>query len=422
VRARWRWLTVQLAPVGAWQENRAYRVPPSAEPGFSPWANPFHGGTSTIDLPLRMGPRAFGTLDLGQSFLRLDAWNLALGLSGENLWWGPGLRNSLLMSNSAAGFPHLFLGTTRPLDVWLGFLEAELLWGLLSESRWFDADPANDRRLIEGAVFTFEPAALRGLTLGFARVFLFPTDRVAFRRYLDPLWQPLFKLFLRTSTSDGTSPDNQLTSLFFRWAMPEARFELWGEWGRDDHAFGPTDLLMEPGHAEAWLLGLQKLVASGAGWVRIQAEACRTFELPAQNPTRPTPIFYTHFAERQGYTQRGQMLGAGLGPQGDTQFLAVDWLRGPGTLGLFVERVQRNERWFYDEVVPVTLKPRHDLAMTYGTRGSWMLREWSLSWELGVTHRYNRDFQGAANGLDGTLRVAWWPGRAQGPRMSTDVQ
>jgi len=417
LRARWRWLTVQLAPVAAWQENRAYPVPASPEPGWSPWANPYGGGTSSIDLPLRMGPRAFATFDPGQSYLRLDAWNLALGLSTENLWWGPGIRNSLLMSSSAAGFPHLFLGTSRPLDVWLGFLEAELLWGRLSESRWFDADPGNDRRLFEALVLTFEPAAARGLTLGYARAFLFPGARVAFHHYFDPLWQPLFKSLLRRSTSDGTSPDNQLTSLFFRWAMPGSRFELYGEWGRDDHAFGLTDLLMEPGHSQAWLLGLQKLLAAPPGWLRLQLEACRTFELPASHPTRPVPTFYTHWAERQGYTQRGQMLGAGLGPQGDTQFLAFDWLKGARSLGLFLERVQRNERWFYDQVVPVTEKPRHDLSMTYGTRGSWASAGWDLSWEAGITHRYNRDFLGAATGIDAALRVAWWPGREEAPRM-----
>jgi hypothetical protein len=413
LRARWRWLTVQVAPLVAWQENRAYRLPAAAVAGQSPWANPFNGGA--IDLPLRMGPRSFATLDPGQSFVRLDAWNLALGLSTENLWWGPGVRNSLLMSNSAAGFPHLFLGTSRPLDAWLGFVEAEVTWGRLSESRWFDGDRANDHRLLESLVLTFEPAAARGLTLGYARVFVFPTDRVAFHHYFDALWQPLLKSWLKTSGSDGSSPDNQLTSLFFRWAMPEARFELYGEWGRDDHAFGLTDLLMEPGHAQAWLLGLQKLFRSGPGWLRVQVEAAHTFELPAANPTRGTPIFYTHGDERQGYTQRGQMLGAGLGPQGDTQFLALDWLRGARSLGLFVERVLRNERWFHDQVVPVTEKPRHDLAMTYGTRGSWALREWSLSWELGITHRYNRDFVSPDAGLDAALRVAWWPGREEAP-------
>ncbi len=185
VRVRWTWLTAQLAPLASWQENRSFPVPPAAFAGYSPYANPYNGGA--IDLPLRMGPRAFSTFDLGQSFVRADAFGLAAGLSTENLWWGPGVRNSLLMSNSAAGFPHFFLGTARPADIWIGRLEAQLLWGHLAESRWFDFDPSNDTRLFEGFTLGFEPAIAPGLFLGYARVFLFPSTNVSVHHYFDPI-------------------------------------------------------------------------------------------------------------------------------------------------------------------------------------------------------------------------------------------
>jgi hypothetical protein len=413
LRARWRWLTAQLAPLAAWQQNRAFYAPASAEPGLSPHANPF--GSGLIDLPLRMGPSAFWTFDWGQSYVRIDAWNLAAGLSTENLWWGPGIRNSLLMSNTAPGFPHLFVGTGRPLDIWIGWLEAEVTWGRLRPSKWFDGDTGN-RRLFESAVLTYEPAFARGLTLGYARVFLFPTTDVSAHHLFDPLWQPLFSVFLQSrSEGDAFRPDNQLLSLFFRWAYPEVQFEVYGEWARDDHAFNATDFLMEPGHSQAWLIGLQKLFPAGNRWVRFQAEMTHTFEMSPRNPTRPTPVFYTHVAERQGYTQAGQMLGAGLGPQGDTQFLAVDWYRGAGRVGAFVERIVRNERYFYESGLSLLPKPRHDLEMTYGLRGSWAWREWDLEAEMGASHRYALNFGPPASGLDGMLSVRWWPGRTEAP-------
>jgi hypothetical protein len=412
LRARWRWLTAQLAPLAAWQENRAFYSPPSTTPGFSPYANPFNGGN--IDLPLRMGPSAFWTFDWGQSYLRADAWNLAVGLSTESLWWGPGIRNSLLMTNSGPGFPHVFIGTARPLDIWIGWLEAEVTWGKLRPSRWFDGNPAN-RRLFESLVLSYEPVFARGLTLGYARVFLFPTTDVSAHSYFDPLWRPLFKVFLKGVTSDTQPRENELLSLFFRWAFPEVQFEVYGEWGRDDHAVNLTDLLMEPGHSQAYLFGLQKLFPAGRRWVRVQAEMTHTFEMRPNNPTRPTPTFYTHTAERQGYTQAGQMLGAGLGPQGDTQLAAVDWYTGAGRLGVFVERVVRNERYFYDSGLSLQPKPRHDLEMTWGLRGSWAWREWGLDWELAGSHRYALNFGPAASGVDALLSVRWWPGRAEPP-------
>jgi hypothetical protein len=411
VRLDWRWLSGQLAPLAAWQQNRAFPVPASTAPGTSPYANPFNGGN--IDLPLRFGPSDFWTFDWGQSFLRADAFGVAAGISTENLWWGPGVRDSLLMSNSAAGIPHLFLGTSRPLDVWIGHAQLELLWGLLGESRWFDRDPSNDRRLFEAVVVGYSPRFVPGLHLSFARVFLFPTDKVATHHYFDPILQPLFKSFLKKSaTDDGSSPDNQLTSVTLRWAFPESQLELWGEFARDDHAFNLIDLLQEPAHSAAWLFGLQKLFPAGRGLLRLHLELAHTFEMPPSHPTRPVPTFYTHIPERQGYTQRGQMLGAGLGPQGDSQELTADWFVGAGRVGGRLLRVVRNERWFYDQIVPAVAKPRHDAQIGLTLRGAWSWPEWDVEGELGGSHRYAPGFEPSAGEVEALLRVSWWPGRA----------
>lgn len=414
VRLRWALLTAQLAPQLSWQQNRDFARPVATIAGRSPYSNPFNGG---IDLPLVMGRGPFWSADPGQSFVRADAFGVGLGLSTESLWWGPGARNTLLMTNSAAGLPHLFLGTSRPVDVWIGRLEAEVMWGRLSESRVFDFDPGNDRRLFEALTASFAPALAPGLTLGYVRVFLFPNESVGFHHYFDPIVQPLFKAFLKSGSDDGSRPDNQLTSIFFRWAFPPVGLEIYAEYGRDDHAFNLIDLLEEPGHSSAWMLGLQKLFPAGRRWVRLHFELAHTFEMPTVNPTRGTPVFYNHAPEIQGYTQRGQMLGAGIGPQADTQFLAVDWFRARGRVGVFVERLVRHERYFYDVVStrPEGALRRHDLQMTFGLRGSRSWTQWDLEWELAGAHRYALDFEHSAPGAQGLLKVSWWPGRAAPP-------
>jgi hypothetical protein len=409
LRARWRWLTAQMAPLAAWQQNRPFHAPANTSPGYSPYANPFNN--DQIDLPLRMGPSSFWTLDWGQSYLRADLWNLAVGFSTENLWWGPGIRNSLLMTNSGPGFPHVFVGTTRPLDIWIGWLEAEVTWGHLRQSKWFDGN-TDRRRLFESAAYTFAPAFQRDLTLGVTRVWIFGTTGVSWGRHLDPLVPPFLRVF---EIGKGNGPENQLLSLFFRWAFPEVHLEVYGEWARDDFAGGWTDFLMEPDHSQAFNLGLQKLFPAGRRWVRFQVEMTHTFEMPSSNPTRPTPIFYTHSSATQGYTQGGQMLGAGLGPQGDTQLVAVDWYRGAGRVGAFVERIVRNERFFYESGLSLLPKPRHDLEMSYGLRGSWAFREWDLDWEIAASHRYALNLGPSASGVDALLSIRWWPGRPEPP-------
>ena len=414
VRARWRWLTAQLAPTAAWQMNHPFYVPQAAWAGQSPWANPFNYGS--IDLPVRMGPSDFWTFDWGQSSLRLDVGAFAAGVSSENLWWGPGIRNSLLMSNSGPGIPHVFLGTSRPVDIWIGWLEVEVLWGRLRESRWFDHDPRNDRRLFEGVIYTFAPAFAPNFTLGFARVWLYPDDRVSWDVYLKPLVPPFLRLF--TARPEQNGRENQLATLFGRWVLPVARLEIYGEWARDDFANNITNLLMDPWAASAFLLGLQHLIPSGEGWLRVQAELAHTYE---KTGSLGAAIFYTHSSERQGYTQAGQMIGAGLGPQGDTQFLAVDWIRGRRRVGAYLERVVRNERYFNDVTAPAEVAagamPRHDLTMTYGLRGAWVHREWDVTCDLAVSQRYALNLGPEAWGVDATLRVSWWPGRAEAPAL-----
>jgi hypothetical protein len=410
-RLRWRWFTLKLAPLMAWQENASFHLPASAPPR-SPWANPFDG---PIDLPLRMGPRSFWTTDWGQTVLRAEVGGFAAGLSTENLWWGPGLRNALLMSDSAAGIPHVFVGTARPQDIGIGTLEAELLWGRLRSSPY--ADPGLlPRRLFEGLVLAWSPSFAAGLTVGGARVFVFPTDDVSFHHYFDPILSSPYRMDAMTpSNPSGDSLANELVSLFFRWAMPEAGFELYGEWGRDDAAWAFSDLVQDPGHSQAFLLGFQKLLPWRRGRLRVQAEVTQIFEMsPAQG--RGAAVFYTNGHEPQGYTQGGQMIGAGLGPQSDSQFLALDWLHGPGQLGIFVERVARHERYFYDNLASLPAA-RHDVALSAGTRGAWSLTAWDLSWEAAWTRRYALDFGPQRDGLDARLAVTYWPGRAEPPAL-----
>ena len=74
----------------------------------------------------------------------------------------------------------------------------------------------------------------------------------------------LFFSFL-TKASNGTNEEvdakkrNQLISLFMRWLFPETHGEIYFEYGREDHSWDMRDLLMEPEHSNAYLMGFQKL-------------------------------------------------------------------------------------------------------------------------------------------------------------------
>jgi hypothetical protein len=401
---RWRAFSAAVAPVAAWQQNRDFFHPAATFPGSSPYANPFNGGG--IDLPLRFGPTDFWTFDPGQSYARVDAYGAALGVSTENLWWGPGTRNALLMTNSGPGFPHLFLGTSTPQDIWIGRLEAQLVWGRLSRSKWFLEGSAGSHRLFTAVTMGYEPRWVPNLFLGFARAFLFDTAGLPTREYLSPV------LRFFTNANGG---ENQLISLFGRWVFPESGLEIYGEWGRDDFSAGFDDLVQQPEHAQAFMLGLQKVFPAGRRWVRLVAELAHTLEKPTNNPTRGVPIFYTHLsAEPEGYTNDGQMIGAGIGPQADSQYLALDLFSAGGRAGVWFERVLRNDRYFYDQVHTLL---GQDAELAAGLRGLASWRELDVDWSLGLGHRYNLNFGPTVNSLKGMLAVTWWPGRVAAPGL-----
>ncbi len=115
-----------------------------------PWyINPY-----SIDLPLRMGPKSIHRVDAGQSTAMVTVRGASLGISNENQWWGPGIRNAIILSNNAAGFPHIFIRTSRPWRNRFGSIEARLLVGGLTESKWFDTTQTNNLRSLSAFAFT----------------------------------------------------------------------------------------------------------------------------------------------------------------------------------------------------------------------------------------------------------------------------
>jgi hypothetical protein len=383
VALRWRFLSAAIAPELAASANEPFDTVPL--PGAGALANPYYG--DNIDLPQRFGTSPRTTWSPGQSYLRADAFGVGLGISNENLWFGPGIRNALVMSNAGPGFPHVFAGTSHPADVRIGWVEGLLFWGRLERSEDFvhQSEP-----LVSGVVVAFAPAFAPTLTLGFTRVFVQTWDRS-----LSTLLAP-FQRVTKSGLEDNPD-DNQIATLYARWVLPESGFEVYGEWGREDHEIDMENVVREPDHAQAYLLGLQKVWSAGRRTVRLQAELTHLQELRPVDNARGVPVWYTHGANLS-WTHRGQLLGAWIGPGGDAQTLAVDVFGPGGRVGGFVERVRRNDAYYWAVIEPVVREtapgdPRHDTELAAGARGVVLRRGWELSWEAAAAYRWHREFR-----------------------------
>jgi hypothetical protein len=321
-------LSVRAAPTGFRAENRDFELMPTGRDGPLAYAYPYASGIP-IDQPQRFGDRPYARLDAGQSHVRLDAAGLALGLSTENQAWGPALHQPLLLGHNAPGFAHAFAGTSAPLAVGIGRLQARLVWGRLEQSEYAAPLAGYDVRFMTGAAATFSPRPIPGLEVGLARFFHLPWPEDGLTSgHLWKLFEGVTKV-ARVEEEYDEALDNQLASVFFRWVLPSAGFEVYGEYGREDHNWDLQDFVMEPDHQAGFLVGAQKV------WARADRRAVvLRGELLNTQPSqliqgRHQARFYGHSGLRQGHTHRGQVLGAPFGRGGGGGVVGVD-AYGPG--------------------------------------------------------------------------------------------
>lgn len=376
----WHNVRLTVAPELTASQNAPVEVIASRVLTWSRWASPWRTAAVPADLPLRFGDAPFTTLHTGQSALSAQWDKVAVGISSGNLWWGPGLRNALVLGNQAGGIPHAFIRTPRPLHSRIGDFEGRLIVGALTESIYFDTIAGNDQRSVSGLAFTLAPKPLPGLTVGLARLVIAPAGGAG---------ETLAHLADAMTTWNGGNDRDQLSSLFFRWVAPESGFEFWGEWAKSRL---PTlrELLTAPNADQAWTLGGQWALPRSDGALRLQLE----FSDLAQSlvfASRMPRDYYTGHAAVQGFTQRGQPLGAASGPGSTDGWIALDRIRSKWSVGGFFARTRWENDAFYRERFPNPFG--HDVSIFTGARASRRFAQWDTQGALLFERRDNYLFE-----------------------------
>ena len=398
-------LRVVLDPAVSYQQNRAFKLV-----GNGGFRYPYQ----TLDWPQQPGLGSFWTFAPGQSVIALQAGAAEVALSTENLWWGPARRYPILLSNTAPGFPHLRLGTSRTVDIGFAKLDLDLLWGRLDESGQFDAIVDNNYRLFTGVFLELRPAFAPGLSLGIAGVQHNRWDEA--RRFF-------VNLFTFPFNEEESTEGNGLLSVQARWRLTESEADFYAEWAREDFWLNLDDLLAEIDHSQGYLLGFEKIVRGPSTPLRLSGELIHLGSSPTfQSRGRISRVsFYEHGPVPQGHTNRGQLLGAAIGPGSDAQYLAADLLFDRRTLGVYLERIRRDEDAYFERFVQTYAFRGHDIEWTVGLTGEEIRGNMHIEWESALSRRKNRNFIG----LDGvnwnflretnlalTIR-AWWQPEAE---------
>lgn len=350
-------LSVVVAPIAFSAQNSSFTLLDNGLSGNQAFADGQFG--TAVDRPQRFGDGAYARLDPGNSTLRVDVGPLAAGISTANMVWGPFDRYPFILGTNAPGFAHGFVGTARPLPLWLARIHGRVVWGRLEQSAYspvegeptyFSVSESGTRRFASGLVAILEPRGLSGLELGVARFFHSPWPRSGIP---STYFRKPFTGFLKRALP-GTpgfpdlqgGGDNQLASAFARWLIPAARLEVYAEYGREDHSFDKRDFLQQPDHSRAYGLGVRRVVLARPSRLDGVGFELFNFQLPHLVRTgRGEGGTYTHAILRQGHTSRGQLLGADVAVGTGAGF-SVRWDRyvPTGRTSIALHRIVRMER------------------------------------------------------------------------------
>ena len=397
VAATWGPMSLVLNPIVFSAQNSSFKLQPNGQTGNARFAN---GDFPTeVDLPQRFGDGAYTRFDWGQSTLRIDWFGVSAGFSTANQYWGPATVFPVVLGNNAAGIPHVFVGTERPTNIGVGKIQARVVYGMERQSdfspavgpdTFADVNHPGTKRFMSGLVMTFSPAPIPGLEIGAARFF----HQAWFGTIGSAELKSPFEGILKSSIAKGIALPgiddkdalkNQLASLFGRWVLPHSGFELYAEYGHEDHNADARDLENEPDHSRIAMVGFRKVFTNSD----TTFHALRAEYIDGTAPTlgrhRDEGLIYVHSPLVQGHTQDGQLLGANIGvgsPAGAE--LAWESYSPSGHGTWYVQRIVDNNQSSLFSYDFVSLKMSNVLA-TVGYRGARFGKVVDLTYGLALT-------------------------------------
>ncbi len=398
-------LSFTFAPVVFHAQNNDFYIPsvPSTKSEFS---YPFE---RRIDWVLRYGDQSVNRFNLGQSEIRLLYKKFTLGLSTQNMIWGPAQVSPVIMSNNAAGVPHLDIGTAKPIDTKFGKFEFKVFWGLMDESDYFDTDDSNDQRYLTGAVFGFQPKFVEGLSLGI--------NRVLYRDMFDGDFKPI-DLFAavwgQISNPDLPNDDyDQMLSLSVAWKFKEYGFETFLEFARNDYPGVIIDFFEQPDRTRGVTMGFVKSFDLNNGNIfRVVFEHTKLNKIKLSTVASGHAAYYVHSQVENGYTNRGQLMGSYIGPGSNANHFKFQLYTPNGRIAFNIDRVRFNDDYLADNFAPAFNQPNDGSFLT-GIDYLRFINDFSVEASISRTNRRNWYYEADrdVNNLSFTLKVGYTPGR-----------
>ena len=289
-------------------------------------------------------------LTLGQSNLRIDFGPISIGGGNNNIWLGPGVYSSLIMSNNASGFGHAEITTNRPIKTPIGNFELMLMGANLmafsnqgfENKNLFKEEVSAKTRYLNILNITYTPAFLKNLNLGFNRVFhtFVPSNTKNFKQDYLLVINSLF----RNQYRDDDKPIDQLLSVYSRYLFPKSHAELYFEYGLNDGSSNMRELLTDLSHSAASIFGFKKLqYFTSTNYLSLNIEATRKSQTPSYI-LRNAGNWYEHSSLTAGYTHQNQIIGDGSGFGNNVQTALISYGNLTKRIGIKYQYIENNPR------------------------------------------------------------------------------
>ncbi len=374
-------------PTLYYSQNSTFDLAPNGIQSLPPESYKY---SSRIDFVQRYGFDPFVKFHPGQSEIKLSFGNFTSSLSTQNYSTGPAKYNPILLSRQGGGFPHLRLGLA-PTDIKFnginfGKLEVQHLTGLLSESAYFDNNSLNDTRYFNGLFIGFSPGFVPNLTLGLNKTlykntqFFEPSDLLSVIYVIDN--------GIRGDSINTNDTFDQLASVSASWNFPEVGFRAYGEFAKNDFTGNLRWTLSEPEHSRAYTIGFEKTVKLKKDLFILSYEHTNL----SRNHSylwRATPSFYVHDVNRQGYTNNGQLLGAGIGPGGNSDHFEIFYHHKSLIIDFLLQRMEFNKDYFVTNIQGIT---NHDVEYAISFNFQKEFKTLSLGFESSYCYNMKRYF------------------------------
>jgi hypothetical protein len=391
--AKWKSFELQLAPEVIIAKNPYFETL-STDMDNVLWRS-YYNFYNSIELPVQMGENPYQIIRLGQSFLSYRHKKISFAISNENKWWGPTERNALLLSTSAAGFPHISINSNQPIQTKYGNLDFEVLYGYLINGGWAPPESyktllgnplyypkPNQTRQIIGSNITIHPNWFKNLSLGFAQTYVqYTNDMHQFQNWL-PIKSPFVPVM-----KDNPNKPILLSTFNFSYKLPKAAAEIYGEWGWNLSQTTFRNWFLQPDHGFASTFGLKKVFHTNKKYdwdILAEMTQLQLLTRADQFTSSVPPSWYMSSNIRQGYTNDGKLLGAGVGPGGSSQFFEINRRNKQNRIGLaFERRVHNNDLYQYMFV------GSQDFRRFYVDFSTTLKIDWKIgNWQIGPRIAY----------------------------------